>query len=387
MKNLIKLLSLFTVTGLLLASCEGPMGPAGENGIAGIDANESCTQCHTNNQIITAKMAQWAASTHATGGNSERNAYDCAPCHTSQGFLEVNAAGGFISGPGLIAASGTVSNPNQQNCYTCHDIHNTFTDDDWDLTKTAATVASHSIDGTTPVSVDLGKANMCTGCHQGRALDYVLDLADNSTTITAESYRWGIHHGPQYNLVIGKGLYEFEGSEDYSESENHITAKTTNACVDCHMGEAYGTQAGGHTMNVGYEYHEALVPNLPASCETCHEPDSDMDLGDILADLQDEVTIMLDELRVALETAGVKKPDVPDNPATPENDPKIYNYIMYTGSGPSQVILPQTEMMLAAFTNFQAITEDRSLGMHNPAYIKTILANTTEAVIAVTPVK
>jgi len=405
MKNLIKLFSLLTLAGFMLASCEGPIGPAGAAGANGADgadgadgqdgqdANESCTLCHKNDQDLTAKMAQWAVSTHATGGNAERNGYDCAPCHTSQGFLEVNAAGGFAQ-IGLPLAAGTIANPNQQNCYTCHDIHSTYTDVDWALTKTAATVGSHSIDGVTPTTVDLGTANMCTGCHQGRALTMedenevpqlvILDITDNVTEITADSYRWGLHHGPQYNVVVGEGLYEF--GTGYPAGENHLLdanfGNLTNACVSCHMGEAYGVQAGGHTMNVGYEYHGSLLPNLPASCETCHVPDGGLDLGDVLADVQIEMAGLLDQLRVALETAGVKKPDVADDPLTPKDETAIYNYIMYTGSGATQVILPQTEMMLAAFTNFQVLTEDRSLGFHNPAYTRAILTNTIAAVNA-----
>ncbi len=368
MKNLIKLFSLLCVTGFMLASCEGPMGLQGAPGIDGEDANATCTQCHKNDQVIEAKMAQWEASVHATGGNSERNSFDCAPCHTSQGFLEVNAAGGFTSGPGLPEASGTISNPNQQNCYTCHDIHNTFTAADWALTKTAATTASHTIDGTSSISMDMGNANMCTGCHQGRALDAVLDMNDNVTEIQPTSYRWGIHHGPQYNIVMGKTLYEFAGSVAYPTAENHMTDKTSDACVTCHMAEAYGTQAGGHTFNVSYEYHSSVELNLPASCATCHIPEGAMDLATKVEEVQAEVEALLAALGTALENAGVKKPGS--------------TYIMYTGSGASQVINPQTEMMLAAFTNYQAIEEDRSLGVHNPAYVKAILTNTTEAVLA-----
>ena len=243
MKNLIKLFTTLCVLGFALASCEGPMGLQGEPGVDGVDgvdgkdANESCTQCHTNSQAIEVRMAQWEASVHATGGNAERNEADCAPCHTSQGFLEVNAAGGFTSGPGLIEASATVSNPSQQNCYTCHDIHNTFTAADWAFTKTAATTASHTVDGTSSVSMDMGSANVCTGCHQGRALDEALDMTDNVNTQTPGSYRFGIHHGPQYNITMGKTLYEFAGTATYPTTENHITAKTEDACVDCHMSE------------------------------------------------------------------------------------------------------------------------------------------------------
>jgi nitrate/TMAO reductase-like tetraheme cytochrome c subunit len=368
-----KLLSVLTLGMVMLASCEGPMGPAGPagadgtNGIDGVDANATCTECHTNDQVIEAKMAQWSASTHATGGNSERNTAECAPCHTSQGFLEANADGAFTTLPGLISVSGTIANPNQQNCYTCHDIHNSYTSDDWALTKTAATVASHSIDGSV-VSVDLGKANMCTGCHQGRALAEELDMTDNTTEITPSSYRYGIHHGPQYNVFIGEGFYEFEGSESYPTGTNHMMTNTDDACVTCHMNTAYGTQAGGHTMNVAYDYHGNTVPNLPASCKECHIDKTAMDLGVKMAALQTDIEEELVALGAALEAAGVKKVGA--------------DYIDYTGSS---TVLPQTEMMLAAFVNYDAFEQDRSLGMHNPFYARALLVNTTEAVIANTP--
>jgi hypothetical protein len=44
MKNLFKFLSLLTVSGLILASCEGPQGLTGadgQDGIDGVDANET----------------------------------------------------------------------------------------------------------------------------------------------------------------------------------------------------------------------------------------------------------------------------------------------------------------------------------------------------------
>ena len=189
-------------------------------------------------------------------------------------------------------------------------------------------------------------------------------MTDNVSTITAGSYRFGLHHGPQYNVVVGEGLYEF--GTGYPAAENHITDKTSDACVTCHMNVAYGTQAGGHTFNVAYDYHGSTVPNLPASCEECHIPDGGMDLGDKMDALQTDITALLTELGTALETAGVKEVGA--------------NYIVHT-SNPT-VIAPQTELMLAAFTNFQAITEDRSLGMHNPAYIRVLLANTISAVNA-----
>jgi len=135
MKKLSFLLLIVAAVTFVFTSCEGPAGPQGpegpqgETGATGPQGPEGpagtagCITCHDNNQVITAASAQWEASVHATGGNAERNGADCAPCHTSQGFLEVNAAGDFASGLGNKSTAAAIDNPNQINCYTCHNIH------------------------------------------------------------------------------------------------------------------------------------------------------------------------------------------------------------------------------------------------------------------------
>ena len=75
------------------AGPQGPQGPQGPAGPAGEDANENCTQCHTNNETLFAKQVQYANSVHRNGGNFERNSASCAACHTSQGFLDRIATG------------------------------------------------------------------------------------------------------------------------------------------------------------------------------------------------------------------------------------------------------------------------------------------------------
>lgn len=371
----------FFFTAAIIISCEGPAGPAGEvgpegpiglqgeQGIQGQDGTATCAVCHDDSQVNFAKTIQWEASIHATGGNFERNDSYCAPCHTSQGFLEALGAGEFAQmTPGNGSTSGTISDPNPQNCYTCHAIHSTYSVDDWDRTKTTATKGWHSVDGTTMTEVDLGEGNMCTGCHQGRALSVTLNMTDNTTTITPSSYRWGIHHGPQYNVYVGEGLYEFAGSTAYPTETNHMIEKTTDGCVDCHMNDAYGTQAGGHTFNVGYEYHGSVVPNFPASCKGCHIDDGAYDIVDKMTDVQEDIEALIMQLDTELQNAGV-------------SDGEYLHHVSSTN------ITPQTHMMLAAFTNWQALFEDRSKGMHNPEYVEAVLLNTLEIAFGWTPGK
>ncbi|MGM0464201.1 MAG: hypothetical protein ACQEQW_06060, partial [Bacteroidota bacterium] len=309
-------------------------------------------------------------SVHATGGNAERNSTACAPCHTSQGFLEVNAEGGFTAdAPGNSFASASISNPMQPNCYTCHDIHNSYTTDDWNLTKSDATVAWHAVDGSTAVSADLGAGNMCTGCHQGRAMSQQLtNWNDGGTaTLTPGSYRWGLHHGPQYNVLIGEGMFEFEGTSEYP-GQNHVKDAAADACVTCHMGEAYGDAAGGHTWNMTYmSYGTPAYIDAPETCTECHVDGGIADeLGTVYTSVKDEIEILLTTLGTALENEGVIQPGT------------VY-LTVDAGGDP----IDQTEEMLAAAVNYQIIKEDRSMGIHNYDYTKAVLENTLEVVFGI----
>jgi hypothetical protein len=77
---------------------------------------------------ITAKLYQWEHSVHAIGGNNNHNATNCAICHTSQGFVERIAKD-------TNATLATVLDPLPINCYTCHQIHTTYTEADWAFTQ------------------------------------------------------------------------------------------------------------------------------------------------------------------------------------------------------------------------------------------------------------
>ncbi|MDZ7737625.1 MAG: hypothetical protein U5K32_00865 [Bacteroidales bacterium] len=127
------------------------------------------------------------------------------------------------------------------------------------------------------------------------------------------------------------------------------------------MNDAYGVQAGGHTMNFGYAYHGSTVANWSASCSSTH-CDGGMaprSLIHILAQVQTDIGALLDALAAELITAGVMDAD----------------YHVITGQ--------HTKVKLAAFLNFRAIERDRSLGFHNPQYTEAVLENTLEIVFGI----
>ncbi len=334
-QNLTKLFMLLMLAMAVAAGCtkEGPQGPPGQDGQDGIngqDGTAGCVKCHDNSQTVEAKIAQWEASVHATGGNFERNAADCAPCHTSQGFLEVISTGNMET-------ANAISNPLPPNCYTCHDIHDTYTEADWAFTYTDP--VTFWLNGET---TDQGKANLCVHCHQPRPVDPFPDVANPDANYEVTNSRFGPHHGPQGALIAGTGGYEVGTGYGTSPHSN-----IDNTCVHCHMAEAYGTQAGGHSMGVSYDYHGHTTLNM-AACSDCHSDN----IANTLEDVNTEIEGKLAQLRDLLEAEGIYNPETG---------------LANTGT--------YTNRVAGAYYNYLFLEEDRSLGLHNYTYARALLDN------------
>jgi len=324
---------------MLTVSCtkEGPQGEAGVDGKDGADGNATCGECHDFSETIEAKMLQWEASLHGTGQNFERNSTSCAPCHTSKGFREVMETGAQATGA-------SISNPTPVNCYTCHDIHQTYTADDWNLASVAA--VTHWQGGGT---FDGGTGNLCANCHQSRVTEPFPDDGNPSGDYEISSYRFGPHHGPQSNLLLGSGAY---GVNDFKHP--HF-AGDLNSCTLCHLAEPYGSQAGGHNMGITYEYHGG-DELLTAGCLECH-PDEDKMLENtekLYAEIEEEMAILWD----MLVEAGVA-----DTAAHPG----------YAIQG------THSNAAAGAFYNYKYIEEDKSKGLHNPTYTRHMIQASKDA--------
>jgi len=313
--------------------CEGEQGPTGPAGATG---TALCGTCHNVSTTVLAKQAQYQASVHATGSTSERGgSASCAVCHSSEGFRLA------IAGEEVIG----IDNPTQPNCRTCHNIHTNYDETDYNLTVSGPVEITSSFFDDTE-TIDIGKGNLCASCHRARPYGYELTIGGGDFEVT--STRFGPHHGPQSNTLAGWGAYEIAGSEPYTNSSH--TTMVTDGCVTCHMAKAYGTQAGGHTMNTAYEYHEEDVPNV-AGCESCHSGIKSFDVNG----LQTEVESLLDDLKVKL---------IADSLLTESGS-------VVKGTYPSD--------QAGAIFNYKWIEEDRSHGVHNPKYVKALLKNSIEA--------
>jgi hypothetical protein len=324
------LAGLFVV--MAAGACEGPEGPAGPKGDpgdpgvagptgpAGADALNTCSECHDDNATIVAIEHQMAESVHGTTDTFERE-NTCARCHNHQGFVAYVADG---------TTSTNVANPAPINCRTCHQVHTTYTDADYAFTTTDPVNMLYPAGAT----VDLGGAgNLCATCHQARDMDVIPVIGGADVTIPADESRYGTHYGTQSNVIAAEGLFEFTGSATIDPGNPHLAA----GCNTCHMAEAYGTQAGGHTWEMTYLYSVDSFDH---------------------ASIQTNVSTLMSTLHQELINQGILA-DSTAHYATPGT---------YSAD------------LVAAYLNWFILEHDGSTGVHSPFYVEAVLTNTVEAI-------
>lgn len=351
MKNYMLLICTFCIAIVMgLASCEGedgqdgiagPVGPAGPAGPQG-DGTQNCVMCHGSSQVITAKQFQWEHSVHATGGHYDRNTTACAGCHTSQGFLErivTDAPNG--------ATAATIEDPLPQNCYTCHQVHATYTEADWAFTQTDPVTFWEGGE-----TVDLGTANLCVSCHQARVVSPALPDPATGGTVNIQTTRYGPHHGPQGMLLSGIGGYKLAGEAVYENSAHTLLLanNTAGACIACHMATQSAAASGGHTFRVT---SETGVLN-PTACVACHPVAAD--LTALMADRQAQVEAKLEELKVLLVNRGLL-----------DGTTDLNTKGDFEGHE------------AGALYNYKYVQEDQSRGVHNFKYAMALLNNSIAA--------
>ncbi|MBK9775809.1 MAG: hypothetical protein IPP62_05545 [bacterium] len=285
----------------------------------------SCFECHSDVDLsVVRAQTEWAESRHGEGETVfEGTSASCVRCHANEGFIQ------YVNGATTYEG---VTTPTNINCFTCHAPH---TNGDFGLRVTTATPLL------TGESFDMGLGNTCVVCHQARR-----DVAVYITSSNSINSRYGPHHGPQGDLLMGANGYEYAGYT-YTETPYHRTMNE-DGCVNCHMRNV-DYQVGGHTFKVAAVDEESgdTVYNVQA-CIGCHE-----DIGENFDynGVQTEIDGLVAELQVLLFDAGfVNASGVPVTAAgRPADDAgAIWNF-MFIG------------------------TEDRSHGVHNPAYARDLL--------------
>lgn len=323
-----------SAASFMFTSCtkEGPQGPPGVDGQNGQDANATCTQCHNFSELIVAKIFQYDASQHATGSTTFENATNCAPCHTSQGFLEV-----------LETGEPTTAEPIQNaapiNCRTCHMIHETYTTTDWNLRAIASFTNLIGIQQDMTTAGGDPTGNLCARCHQSRVASPVItDPTSVTDSLKPTSKRYGPHHGPQSLMLAGIGGYE-TGAKF---TNSFHTGKTS--CIDCHGADAVGNYTGGHSYRLVSEEEGDNFNGC--NMEGCHVDLETFDYDGKQTIIEEKLLVLLTKM----QDAGVM-----------DADGYVIPNVMYC------------QKMLATVYNFKMVEEDRSMGVHNFDYANGML--------------
>lgn len=347
-KKMFLLVGLLITAAFVLAACAGPAGsqgpagsagpagPAGPAGSAVTTADLTCTECHNNTTLLVSKRAQFNLSVHGTGGAYLRGtSASCAGCHGTEGpEARINAG----LAPHDASIEGVV-NVSPINCRLCHKIHTTYTFDDFSLTGDEQPVVLEMTGGT----FDGGAGNLCANCHQVRN-ELPVATAGN---VEVTSSRFGPHYGIPAPMMLGEGGMAVSGSP----SAHYTMVEET--CVGCHMGEG--------------EFNHTFKPNV-SRCQACHADLADFDNKGV----QTEVEAMVEELHAKF--VGLKL-------LNPETDLwGIYDSTTDTWSNPSATApLTVTEEVANAMWNYKFVVYDKSMGVHNSAYTKTLLQQALDA--------
>jgi hypothetical protein len=295
------ILTLGLVMALSLTACNGE--------VESVEKETGCTECHNETTLVLTHVLEWEQSLHSTGTAYARSSSaSCAGCHSSEGFAAMLATD---MNPGEV--TGGETNPSPPNCRTCHEIHTSYTIEDFALRATDSFTLY-----TSGEKYDFGDGNLCANCHQPRRSGPVVGGGD----VEVDSTHWGPHHGVQATSFIGIGGYGVEPSR----SRPHYEA-VSNGCPQCHMAN---------------DRHE-MEPDI-TSCEICHSDIESFDYNGV----QTEVEEMLEELVSLLEARGLLE----------DGHPVVGTY---------------PEEQAGALWNYIAVVEDGSLGVHDPDFIRAIL--------------
>jgi hypothetical protein len=327
--------------------CESCHGPGSEHNYGAANvmavtlATENCAWCHDGGNHVF--PSQWRVSAHATFEHGMTSA-GCAQCHNGAGFVEYIKSGKqpiTQNLPKVVAVT----------CATCHDPHSAQYPHQLRTMDVTLSDGEKVTEG--------GNGTICMNCHKARedAVEYTNDYLNNLST------HYGPHHGPQADILAGKNAVKFGQN---ITSSPHLEA-TGDACVTCHMYpgtvDDYGNiiLVGSHTFRMSAD----SVDNV-AACAPCHgdigskfsdkkyyvNGNADLDGDGVANGLQIEIQGLLNQLKALLpQQNGVVT--INDSSVTLTQAQAAYDYLM--------------------------VSEDGSLGIHNPAFVYGLLKASIEA--------
>ncbi len=323
-----------------------------------------CSQCHDglNNEY---QSAEWNHSGHANMTRIPSGSAShimCVRCHTAMGFVE------YVQNVLQTNYTPYVTNYNYEalTCQGCHDPHNGTNPDQLRL-GTTVTLA----DGTVVTNAGLG--GFCMNCHtsrNGSVTNSLVNFPLAEQTWNGGS-AFGPHDSPQGDMLEGVNGYTYGVAIPNSPHANVVS----NTCVGCHYQPIASTDpaftlAGGHSTMMSYANSNGAVVDVTYACAPCHGaitnfnfPVADYDGLGVIYGVQTEVQNLLNTLSTYLP-----------------NKSGVVDGLVKTSSNVSPTT-NWTPAQLEAAYNYEFVSSDGSLGVHNMAYtiglLKASIANMT----------
>jgi hypothetical protein len=410
-----KIFCSFTIFGIgffiiaAMTGCEGRTGPEGkdasESALEGFAPGIKCATCHNPDLDTTyrvlAKEVQYEASGHFDGGDFTRNSFDCAGCHTNEGFFERYSRGFANETFNPTAPSGPICNQGYPNasppgCFTCHSPHSraNFTVRDSNAVNIFTLIAGQ----TTQQWNSSNASNLCVKCHQPRMTSTFMwrsgttpaswqpDPSKTNITDTAKIYtsRWNNHvSGEPVQTLLGFGGVEIPGPTPYNNSyHTTLVSMRTLGCEDCHMATVNSSnQNGGHTFWVRYLASGSTSPSYNVNgCNVtgCHTG--------LTASATDAYwgkrTIIIGKIaqlaNMMMDTTITKKWSLPQGGKAiawvTSSVSGIDTTWSVNASGTKPLIIVPA-FKTGALWNLQQIQYEKSHGMHNYQYVNALLDN------------
>lgn len=369
-------------------SCHGPgsehFGNVSDNKMTSSLDAQNCAWCHdsgdhhyfpaqwreSGQDVTVADSTRGFHGGHAIGTWIARGTRgSCAPCHSGAGYVQWDKEGKPVNDIGLPGSIATVPDATVISCAVCHDPHDATNLHQLRLSNT-------QLGDGTPVTFALyGTGAQCMECHRSRreAATYSADPSNGSS-------HYGPHHGPQADMLIGANGPDF-GIRLPSSPHAVAPAPTVdpldppanggmNSCVNCHMSGDHAVDAEGNVSTVGghsFNMNDALGNDNVEACEPCHgnvgttftekkyfmNSNADHDGDGNEEGVQEEVHGMMANLLTYLPTDSLGHLDMSSK--------------------------TNSIAVLRAGYVYLLMEEDRSFGIHNPAYSVGLLKAAIES--------
>jgi hypothetical protein len=384
-------------------NCHGPQDSAAhmkkDNSRMSL-SSDVCGSCH-GEPTRHGRFQQWQLSAHAnyTTALSEGTDPTCAKCHSAQGFIAWQDTGFSTAN---LNVTWTADQVDPQTCVACHDPHNPGT-----TSSDKNTNATVRVMGTTPMlmagfsATNVGRGATCMTCHNGRR-----GLKNDTNYLASDASR-APHEGTQADIIMGQNLFFT------NVGTRGLHSMIQDSCVSCHM-ESTDPPSAVALQNADGTFvgtnHTFYASNT--ICTKCH--------SNITKEtVQTPVQAKLDSLKAQMQTAikNVMQAQIRAGNTIDLNGLKTIknasaisaiefisasgrqgiNVTLADGSTVNNLALNTVKVTRPAGTavelyavadpaiakagwNYFMVINDRSKGVHNPAFVNSALDVSTFAV-------